>query len=227
MGRSPEVSSPRLWKYPWNQGEIQTCPSVSPGVGGQASSCSLSLRLAKEKHSGPAMAVPRPRGKFLVPLLLRQYWAASLPPVFSVLLWDGGSVLLAQLDGVGGCLGEASTGNICHGHFLASSLTLFPSTELEKQLVALIPYGDQRLKPRHTWVSSIPRGCLTFLFWFISWFFPHPGRSSLAVIKLTLPLSFQGLSFKNDSVSSWDCDSLRVCMRCWVWSLAKIKKINK
>lgn len=24
------------------------------------------------------------------------------------------------------------------------------STELEKQLVALIPYGDQRLKPRHT-----------------------------------------------------------------------------
>lgn len=26
----------------------------------------------------------------------------------------------------------------------------FLSTELEKQLVALIPYGDQRLKPRHT-----------------------------------------------------------------------------
>ena len=36
----------------------------------------------------------------------------------------------------------------CHKHFVA--LTLFLSTELEKQLVALIPYGDQRLKPRHT-----------------------------------------------------------------------------
>lgn len=33
---------------------------------------------------------------------------------------------------------------------MALPLTLFLSTELEKQLVALIPYGDQRLKPRHT-----------------------------------------------------------------------------
>lgn len=39
-----------------------------------------------------------------------------------------------------------------HEHFVAL-LTLFLSTELEKQLVALIPYGDQRLKPRHTKLS--------------------------------------------------------------------------
>lgn len=50
--------------------------------------------------------------------------------------------------GVEGCFWQTGTGNICHGHLLAPLSLL--STELEKQLVALIPYGDQRLKPRHT-----------------------------------------------------------------------------
>jgi hypothetical protein len=59
-------------------------------------------------------------------------------------------MLLTLLYEVEGCIWEADTGNIWLGHFLALPLTLFLSTELEKQLVALIPYGDQRLKPRHT-----------------------------------------------------------------------------
>lgn len=72
--------------------------------------------------------------------------------VFSILPWDRGSVLLTLQDGVEGRLGEAGTGNVCRRHALAFSLALsfFPSAELEKQLVALIPYGDQRLKPRRT-----------------------------------------------------------------------------
>ena len=63
---------------------------------------------------------------------LRQRWHAS-----DTALWDGG-VLLAGW----------------HRKHLSWTLLGPPShplsTELEKQLVALIPYGDQRLKPRHT-----------------------------------------------------------------------------
>lgn len=84
-----------------------------------------------------------------IPFLV-ECWAANLAPMFSVLLWDRGSMLLALLDGAEECLGEASMRNTRQGHVLAFSLTLFPPAELEKQLVALIPYGDQRLKPRHT-----------------------------------------------------------------------------
>ncbi|KAK2489495.1 hypothetical protein MC885_018383, partial [Smutsia gigantea] len=52
-----------------------------------------------------------------------------------------------------GCFWEADTGNIYHGYFLALSFTFLLSTELGKQLVALIPYGDQRLKPRNAKLS--------------------------------------------------------------------------
>lgn len=71
-------------------------------------------------------------------------------PALPVLLWGSRGMLLTLLCGVEGCFWEAGTGNIYHGYILALSFTFLLSTELERQLVALIPYGDQRLKPRHT-----------------------------------------------------------------------------
>ncbi|XP_028930556.1 transmembrane protein 106A isoform X1 [Ornithorhynchus anatinus] len=61
--------------------------------------------------------------------------------------------------------------------------------ELEKQLVALVPYGDQRLKPRHTkrYVSLAVLGCL--LLAGLTFFFLSPRSIQAQLTGLTVSAS--------------------------------------